>query len=246
MPLAGRIALITGGASGIGYCTAIRFAREGACVAIADTDANAGLAVVEEIAAENGKALFYNCDVTNEAQVREAVEATLEEFGGLHVLVTSAGILQGASQHVDHFDLETFERVLNVNVLGTFLACKHAVPAIEAAGGGVILCISSAAGVRGPSSSLAYGSSKSGVQGFAVTLERQLAPRGIRVNLVCPGSLDTPMKRQNLRDLAVLAGRDPDRELASTQLGDPDGVAKILAFLASSDADYVIGQVHTR
>jgi NAD(P)-dependent dehydrogenase (short-subunit alcohol dehydrogenase family) len=246
MRLAGRIALITGGASGIGYCTAIRFAREGACVAIADMDANAGLAVVEEIAAENGNALFYNCDVTDESQVRQAVEATREGFGGLHVLVTSAGILQGASQQVDHFDLETFERVLNVNVLGTFLACKHATPVIEASGGGVILCISSAAGVRGPSSSLAYGSSKSGVQGFAVTLEKQLAPRGIRVNLVCPGSLDTPMKRQNLRDVAVLAGRDPDHVLATTQLGDPDGIAKILAFLASSDADYLIGQVHTR
>ena len=246
MRLEGRIALITGGASGIGFCAAIRFAREGACVAIADRDANAGIAVVEEIASANGNALFYNCDVTDESQVRQAVEATREDFGGLHILVTSAGILQGAFQEVEHLDLETFERVLNVNVLGTFLACKHAAPVIEASGGGVILCISSGAGVRGPSSSLAYGSSKSGVQGFAVTLEKQLAPRGIRVNLVCPGSLDTPMKRQNIRDLAVHAGRNPDEELATTQLGDHDGIAKILAFLASSDADYVIGQVHTR
>ena len=246
MRLAGRTAFITGGASGIGYCTAVRFAREGASVAIADTNANAGLAVVEEIAAQNGKALFYNCDVTDESQVREAIEATREDFGGLHVLVTSAGILQGAFQPIEHVDVETFERVLNVNVLGTFLACKHAVPVIEASGGGVVLCISSGAGVRGPSSSLAYGSSKSGVQGFAVTLEQQLAPRGIRVNLVCPGSLDTPMKRQNIRDLAVHAGRDPDRELSATHLGDPDGVAKVLTFLASSEADYIIGQVHTR
>jgi NAD(P)-dependent dehydrogenase (short-subunit alcohol dehydrogenase family) len=246
MRLSGRIALITGGASGIGYCSAVRFAREGASVAIADMDADAGMAVVEEIAAENGKALFYNCDVTDESQVRQAVEATREDFGGLHLLVTSAGILQGAFQQVEQVDVETFERVLNVNVLGTFLACKHATPVIEASGGGVILCLSSGAGVRGPSSSLAYGSSKSGVQGFAVTLEKQLAPRGIRVNLVCPGSLDTPMKRQNIRDLAIHAGRDPDDEVATTQLGDPDGIAKILAFLASSDADYVIGQVHTR
>jgi NAD(P)-dependent dehydrogenase (short-subunit alcohol dehydrogenase family) len=246
MRLARKIALITGGASGIGYCTAIRFAREGAAVAIADLDADLGTAVVEEIAAEGGQALFCKCDVTDEEQVRNAVHSAREAFGGLHVLVTSAGILQGAFQQVEDLTLETFERVLNVNVLGTFLACKHATPVIEASGGGVILCISSGAGVRGPSSSLAYGSSKSGVQGFAVTLEKQLAPRGIRVNLVCPGSLDTPMKRQNIRDLATSAGRDPEVEVATTALGDPDGIAKILAFLASSDADYLIGQVHTR
>ena len=246
MRLAGRIALITGGASGIGYCTALRFAREGACVAIVDRDADAGLAAVEEIAAENGRALFYNCDVTDEAQVREAVEAAREGFGGLHVLVTCAGILQGAFQQVGELELGTFERVLDVNVLGTFLACKHAAPVIEASGGGAILCVSSGGGIRGPSSSLAYGASKAGLSGFAMTLEKQLAPKGIRVNLICPGVLDTPMKRQNIRDLAVHTGRDPDQQLATTELGDPDGIAKILAFLASSDADYVIGQVHTR
>lgn len=246
MRLAGRIALITGGASGIGYHTAIRFANEGASVAIADRDADAGMAVVEEIAAENGNALFYNCDVTDESQVRQAVEATRGDFGGLHVLVTSAGILQGAFQQVDQLEPATFERVLAVNVLGTFLACKHAAPVIESSGGGVILCISSGGGISGPSSSMAYGASKAGVAGFALTLEKQLAPRGIRVNVVCPGSLDTPMKRQNIRDLAIHAGRDPEEEVATTQLGDPDGIARLLAFLASSDADYVIGRVHTR
>jgi len=244
--LAGKTALITGGASGIGRATALRFAAEGAAVLIADLNEAEGRATATEIERAGGRAGFYSCDLSAEDQVAGVFERVRARQGGLHVLVAAAGILQGAFQPVDELELSTFARVLEVNVLGAFLACKHAAPLIRASGGGVILCLSSGGGVSGPSSSLAYGASKAGVLGFCHTLEAQLASQGVRVHAVCPGSLDTPMKRQNIRDRAAATGRDPEAELAATPLGDPDGVAKVLAFLASEDADYVRGTVFTR
>jgi len=246
MPLEGRVALITGAASGIGRAAALRMARLGAATALVDLDEPEGTRVAAAIAAEGGRARFFRADVSREEEVKSAVEAAVEAFGALHVLVNAAGILQGAYQPVARLEAGTFARVLEVNLLGTFLACKHAAPRIQQAGGGVILCIASHAGVKGGSSSLAYGASKGGVQGFCYTLERELAPRGIRVNVVCPGSIDTPMKRRNLREAAEAAGRDLEEALAAAALGDPDGVARVLAFLASSEADYVVGTLFTR
>ena len=243
MRLFGKRVLITGGASGIGRCAALRLAGEGAAVAIVDLDP-AGETVAAEITADGGEALFLRCDVTREEDVRAACARFTERFGALDVLITSAGILQGAFQQVDDLEPATFQRVLDVNVRGTYLFCHCAAPLLRS--GGVVLCLSSGGGVRGPSSSLAYGASKAAVHGFCMTLQAQLAPRGIRVNTVCPGSLDTPMKRQNLRDAARVEGKDPDELLAAAGLGDPDGVAKVLAFLASEEAEYVSGTVFTR
>jgi NAD(P)-dependent dehydrogenase (short-subunit alcohol dehydrogenase family) len=211
-------------------------------VAIVDRNEELGA----RTAAELPEALFTACDVRDEASVIRAVTAVRERFGALHVLINGAGILEGAFTPVADLAEETFARVLDVNALGTFLFCKHAVPLIEASGGGVVLCISSGGGVSGPSSSLAYGASKAAVQGFCRTLEQQLQPKGIRVNVVCPGSLNTQMKRRNLADKALAEGRAPEAVLAEVALGDPDGVAKVLAFLASDEADYVRGTVFTR
>lgn len=246
MSLAGKVALVTGGASGIGRATVRRLAAAGARVAIADVDVAAAAVLAEELGCSGGEVVALECDVRDEGSVAAAVARVRETFGTLHILITSAGILQGAFEPVMDLDAATFERVLDVNLRGTFLCCKHAAPLIEASGGGVILCLASAGGVTTPSSSLAYGASKAGVHGFCLTLAGQLRPRGIRVNVVCPGSLDTPMKRQNLRDRARAEGRDPEQTLAETPLGDPDGVSRILAWLASEDADYVEGTLFTR
>ncbi|MCC2670408.1 MAG: family oxidoreductase [Armatimonadetes bacterium] len=243
MRLAGKTILITGAASGIGRAAALRVAGEGAIVVAADLDP-AGEALIASIRAGGSRGAFIRCDVTREEDVRAACERVATDFGGLDVVINSAGILQGAFQQVEELEPATFQRVLDVNVRGTYLVCHFAAPLLRA--GGVVLCLSSGGGVRGPSSSLAYGASKAAVHGFCMTLQEQLGARGIRVNVVCPGALDTPMKRQNLQDAARVQGRDPGAVLAEAALGDPDGVARVLAFLASGEADYVTGTVFTR
>lgn len=244
--MSGRVALVTGAAAGIGLATARELAAAGWRVALADLAAEPGEAAAADLRAGGADARFFACDVRREDAVAETVVRVVQQFGGLHALICGAGILEGAFQEVDVLAPETLARVLEVNLTGTYLCCRHAVPHLERAGGGVILCIASGGGVRGPSSSLAYGASKAGIHGFCLTLEQQLRPRGIRVNVVCPGTIDTAMKRQNVRDAARHRGEDPDAALAAAALGDPAGVARVLAFLASPAADYVTGTVFTR
>jgi NAD(P)-dependent dehydrogenase (short-subunit alcohol dehydrogenase family) len=244
MQLAGKRVVITGGAAGIGRAAALRAASEGARVFIVDRDVDLGETTLGEIRASGGEACFGRCDVTQEAEVRALAGRLQSEWERVDVLITSAGILQGAFQPVETLDLATFERVMDVNLQGTFLCCKHIAPLMGQ--GGVALCLASGGGIRGPSSSLAYGASKAAVHGFCLTLQQQLGARGIRVNVVCPGSIDTALKRRNIRDGAIARGEDPDAVAAATQLGDPDGVAKVLTFLASDDAAYVTGTLFTQ
>lgn len=246
MQLAGRTAWITGGASGIGRATALRFAREGASVLLTDLQEAEGRAAAEEIRQAGGRAHFRRCDVTSEEEVAAAAQFLHDEFGGLHTLVTAAGILQGAFQAVDTLDVALFRRVMDVNVVGTFLCCKYAVPLLELSTESVVLCLASGAGVRGPSSSLPYGASKAGVQGFCHTLERQLAPRGIRVHVICPSIVDTPMKRQNLVDAALHRGDPPETACVGHQFTDPADVAAVLLFLASPEGRAAQGTLFTR
>lgn len=247
MRLQGKVALITGAASGIGRSAAVRFAAEGARVVIVDLDEANGVRTAEELRASGAEALFLRCDATSESEAAAAVSQTAARFGGLDVLLCGAGILEGAYRSVEETSLATFSRVMDVNVLGTFLFCKHAAPALRAPGG-VVLCLASGAGVLGPSSSLAYGASKAGVFGFCRTLERQFEPRGIRVNVVCPGSVDTPMKRRNVLEGARAEGSTLSDEevLAGRPLTAPEDVAAVLAFLASDEARCVSGTIVTR
>jgi NAD(P)-dependent dehydrogenase (short-subunit alcohol dehydrogenase family) len=244
--LEGKVALITGGARGIGGATALRFAAEGARVVIGDLLESEGAQTAQAIRDAGGQATFLRTDVTQEESCRALAAHAVETFERLDSVVTCAGILQGAYKTLEDLDLETFERVLDVNVRGTFLAVKHAVPHIKRSGGGVVLCISSGAGVKGSSSSIAYGTSKAGVHGMVMTLQPRLEPQGIRVHAICPGSIDTPLKRENVADAARAAGRVIADALTSAALGDPDGVARVLAFLASDDAEFVRGTIFTR
>jgi NAD(P)-dependent dehydrogenase (short-subunit alcohol dehydrogenase family) len=241
--LEGRVAVVTGAARGIGAATARILAAEGAAVVLGDTLEADGEATARSIVETGGHARFVRADVTNRDDCRALVQAAADEFGKLDVLVCCAGILRGAFQSPEDLEVATFDQVLDVNVRGTFQTVQAAVPHLRGRGG-VILLLASGAGVRGPSSSLAYGTSKGGVHGLAMTLEAHLAPHGIRVNDVCPGAIDTEMKRENVRDSARLRGADPEEALAQSGLGDPRGVARILAFLASPDADYVTGSTY--
>ncbi len=247
MRLREKVIAITGGASGIGGATAVVCAREGAKVAIGDINSTDGRKIVKQITGAGGQAKFVQTDVTQNQDARRLIEQAESSFGRLDVLITCAGILQGAMVPVENFEETTWDRVLDVNLKGTFLCTKHAVPAIKRAGGGVILFVSSVAGVIGGSSSVAYGASKGGVHGFGLTLMK-LAGDTIRVNVLCPGGIDTPLKRTAIADIAEMAGESGEDAVSSARpgLGDPEGVGKILAFLASDDADFVRGTVFTR
>lgn len=250
LTLHGRVAVVTGGARGIGGSTAHVLASRGARVVIADLLAPEGEETVRRITGDGGTACFVRTDITDATAVAALMEQANALHGQLDVLVCCAGILRGAFQEVDVLADETFSQVIDVNVRGTFLAVRAAVPYMRRLGHGVIVMVASGAGVRGPSSSLAYAASKGGVNGFGMTLEAQLGPHGIRVHVVCPGSIATPLKLENIADGARARGRDPEAAVASAQetgqVGDPLGVAKLLAFLASDEAAYVRGPIFTR
>jgi NAD(P)-dependent dehydrogenase (short-subunit alcohol dehydrogenase family) len=248
MRLRDRVVLITGGGRGIGAATAQAVVAEGGAVAIGDMLEAEGQATAAALCAAGGRAVFCRTDVTQEADCARLAALAVERFGRLDTLICCAGILQGAMLQAEALEVATFERVLAVNLKGTFLAVRAALPHLRRAERAVVLLLASEAGTKIPSSSLAYGASKGGVHGFAMTLEAQLAPQGIRVNEICPSSIATPMRIENLVDRARATGRDPEQARAEAvrEAGDPQGVARLLAFLASSDADYVRGTIYTR
>lgn len=235
-----KIVLITGAAAGIGSATAGLCRERGATVIIADLDATAGVRAAGEVEAE-----FMYVDVTSEDSVRGLCASIEERYGRLDVLIQAAGVLLGAYTSLADFELATWQKVLDVNLTGTFLIAKHTAPLIKSAAGGVMILVSSGAAVGG-SSSFAYGSSKGGVNSLALTLRKNLEPEGIRVNVVMPGDIDTGMKRSVINAEAKKRGIESSSLLAQSDLGDPIGVARVLAWLASDEADYVRGVMTTR
>lgn len=244
--LQGLVAVMTGGARGIGAATASVFAEQGAHVVVGDLLEAEGQATIAAIRQAGGEAIFVRTDVTREEDCAHLMDTAVEHYGGLDVLACCAGILRGSYASVEELDEATFRAVLDVNLVGTYLCVRHAVPHMQRAGKGVILLIASGAGVNRPSSSFAYGSSKGGVHGLALTLEARLAPLGIRVYDICPSVIDTQMMRSVIATGARISGRSEEEALAATPFGDPRGVARVLAFLASPDADYVRGTIFTR
>ncbi len=243
--LAGRVVVITGGASGIGAVTARLCAARGARVVIGDVDDAKGEALARELTQLSLSATFVRADVTREADCERLIQTAVSEFGTLDVLITCAGILQGAYVEIAELEADVFQRVQDVNVRGTFLCMKHAVGAMGDRGG-TILLVGSGAGVTSRSSSVAYGTSKAAVHGLGFIAPNHLAGRPIRVNTVCPSIIDTPLKRANVEDQGRVHGWSrAEIDAAQQQLRDPAGVARVLAFLASDEADYVQGTVFT-
>ena len=242
--LEGKTILVVGGAAGIGRATAELCSQRGAAVIIADFNAADGAATASAI-----NAAFVQVNVTDEASVQTLCASITQTHGKLDALVQTAGILKGAYVPIEDFDVATFKQVFEVNTVGSFLCCKHATPLLKKGNLPAIILISSAAAAGG-SSSYAYGTSKGGVTSLGITMANKLGPEGIRVNWVCPGNISTAMKLSVIEEDAKRKGQDPQvaiQEFAATQgLGDPIGVAKLLAFLVSDDADYVRGSINTR
>ncbi|MBM3264911.1 MAG: SDR family oxidoreductase [candidate division Zixibacteria bacterium] len=243
-----KVIVVTGAASGIGQAAAFCCAAGGGKIVAADID-EAGLGrTAARIGADGGNATTVRVDIANEAQVRRVMETAMETHGRIDALINCAGVLEGPFVSLDEFEETTWDRVIDINLKGSFFAAKHAATFMKRQGGGVIILIASGAGVHGGSSSVAYGSSKGGVHGLSLVLAGQLAASGIRVHAVCPGGISTPLKLSVIAAEARLSGKTESQALqeASQYLGDPEGVGRILAFLASPDADYVRGTVSTR
>lgn len=244
--LEGRRVVVTGGATGIGRATAIHCAKSGARVVVADVNEADGNDCVARIGSAGGEAWFVRTDVSVESEVRGLIHEAVRLMGGIDSLVTAAGIARDSMVPVEDVAEQVWDDTIDINLKGSFLAAKHAVPAIRSAGRGVIVMIASGAGVTGASSTVSYGASKGGVNGLGMTLAAKLRGEGIRVNVLCPGEIATPLKLGIIEQQAQAAGESARLRKENTDLGEPAGVARIIGFLLSDDAAYVRGAVFTR
>ncbi len=242
MSLENKVAIVTGAARGIGLAIANRFLSDGARVVIADIDEDAGSRAVEEIGAD-GAVRFVRCDVGDAADVANLIASTLQVWGAIDVVVNNAGIVHGA----DFLELEEadFDRVLRVNLKGAFLvgqaAARQMVKQVEAGGApGAIVNMSSVNAVFAIANQVPYSASKGGMNQLTKAMALSLAPHGIRVNAIGPGSIMTDMLATVNADKAAkhrLLSRTP-----LGRIGDPAEIASVAAFLASDEASYITGQ----
>jgi NAD(P)-dependent dehydrogenase (short-subunit alcohol dehydrogenase family) len=247
MQLEGKRVIVTGAATGIGRATALTVAARGARVAAFDVNDEAGSSVVDEIVEAGGAARYWHVDVSIEDEVRAAVaDATDWRSGGPDVLLHLAGILEGAWVDIAEFPETTWDRVLDINLKGSFLVSKHVSARMQQQGAGVIVLTASGAGVTGGSSSYAYGSSKGGVHGLAMVLRGHLADRGVRVNDVCPGNVVSPLKLEVIEQMYRKTGDRAAYEADLAGLVQPEGIANVFAWLASDEAALVTGTIFTR
>jgi NAD(P)-dependent dehydrogenase (short-subunit alcohol dehydrogenase family) len=244
--LEGKVAIVTGAGSGIGAAAARLFAAEGARVGVADIRAEAAEAVAAEIVEAGGGAIAISGDVSSEDGARAIVDATVDEWGQLHALYNNAGV--DATGDVLDVSAEDWDRCFDVNVKGTWLCSKHAVPVMERSGGGAIVNQGSVAALVGIRRFAAYCAAKGAVVSLTRAMALDLAPLGIRVNCICPGTVLTPLMETMIRQRG---DGDLDRGIAMTvekypigRLGAPEEIARVALFLVSDDAAFVTGSVH--
>jgi NAD(P)-dependent dehydrogenase (short-subunit alcohol dehydrogenase family) len=240
MRLDGKVALITGGASGMGRVASGLFAREGARIVLTDVADEAGEATAAEIRDAGGEAAYVHADVSKETDAKAMVDAAVERFGGLHVLYNNAGVMPPEDGSVDSTEERIWDLVLAVNVKGVAFGCKYGVPAIIASGGGSIVNVASFVAWMGAATSqTAYTTSKGAVLAMTREIAVEYARRGVRCNALCPGPIETPLLMQLLSD-------DEKRQrrlvhIPMGRLGQAEELARAALFLASDDSSFMTG-----
>ncbi|MDE0709375.1 MAG: glucose 1-dehydrogenase, partial [bacterium] len=238
MRLEGKAAVVTGAGQGIGAAIARLFAAEGARLVLADMRSGPATGVVDEITSGGGEAVFVQADVTSDADCKRMIDTAIEGYGTLDILVNNAGIAGKGT--VTEVTEEFWDRVMAVNLKSIFLASRHAVPHMERAGGGSIVCIASVAGMTGEMGQVAYNTSKHGVIGLVRCMAYDHAAAGIRVNAVCPGAIDTPLlsplteeRRTRLEGMHMMR-----------RLGRPEEIARAVLYLAGDESSFMTGAAH--
>jgi len=242
MKLDGKVALITGGTSGIGCATAILFAKEGAAVVVTGRDQERGEQVAQAINDDGGQAMFVRSDVRIADECRRAVEQTLDRFGRIDVLFNNAGVFHPKT--VQECTEEEWDETIDSSLKGAFLMSKYALPSMIERGSGSIIHTSSGWGILGGGGAAAYCAAKGGLVVMAKAMAIDHGPDGIRVNCVCPGDVDTPMLTDDAEKRGMswedyLAGAS-DRPLG--RIGTAEEIARAVLFLACDDASFVTGE----
>lgn len=237
--LEGKVAIVTGGAGGMGRSTALLFAKEGAHVVVGDVDDEAGSALVAD---SNGCIAYRRCDVSREADVEALVAFAESRFGKLDTIFNNAGIEQPVTPSIEVSEA-LFDRVIGINLKGTFFGCKHAIPALLRNGGGTIVNNSSVSAFANVGGNISYAASKGAVMSLTRVLAIEYASRGIRVNAINPGVIDTAMNVRN-KERAADADAWTARSLAVTPLGrmgTGEEIAETVLYLASDQSSFVTG-----
>jgi NAD(P)-dependent dehydrogenase (short-subunit alcohol dehydrogenase family) len=246
MKLKDKVAIITAGGSGSGRAGAILFSREGAKVAVADIDAKGGNETVKLVKEAGGEATFVQTDCGKVADMRRLVDTTLKTYGRLNILWNHAGIPGPGT--LETTEEEAFDRAMSINVKGGFFATKFAVPHMKQSGGGAIVFTSSTAGMRGSPRSPSYSLAKGGLVTLTMSLAVYLAPQNIRVNCICPGSIDSPMIRVFIDRSGTLKGEALENAVRANaqnapmnRMARPEEIANLALFLVSDDSSFITG-----
>jgi NAD(P)-dependent dehydrogenase (short-subunit alcohol dehydrogenase family) len=237
--LQGKVAIVTGAASGIGRTTAVRFAAEGASVVAADRNRAGAEETVAAIRTDGGEALFVQVDTSKSDQVSAMVESAVGEYGRLDVLINAAAILIVTGPIAEHSERD-WDMMMAVNLKGVFLCCKYAIPAMLDSGGGSIVNIASGSGIQGAGRSTGYGVTKAGVIHLTTMASQQYASQGIRVNTVSPGPVDTPQFRGSAQSAERFQENEANHPMG--RLAQPEEITNALLFLASDEASYISGE----
>ena len=239
--LDGKVAIITGSASGIGRGTAIRFAGEGAAVVITDLNTEGGEAAVRDCKENGGRALFQKADVSSEADIKELVARAVKEFGRLDIVYNNAGV-GGAIGALEQISVEDWDKSLAVLLRSVFLGIKHSVAEMRKVGGGSIISTASVAGIRGFAGLHPYCAAKAGVVNLTRSAALEFAKDKIRVNCICPGGINTPILHRNQPGVKEAMEDWMAKGQPIQRAGHPEDIAAMALYLASDDSQWVTGQ----